>query len=90
MRAVQQILRPLKQFADNYVDDMAVFSQRWTYHLEHLEKFLEAIQKSGLTLNIKKCRFAQSEVPFVGHIIGSGQKLADGNKVSAVHKMKAP
>ena len=90
VRAVQHILRPLKQFADNYVDDMAVFSQRWTYHLEHLEKFLEAIQKSGLTLNIKKCHFAQSEVPFVGHIIGSGQKRADGNKVSAVHKMKAP
>jgi len=30
------------------------------------------------------------EVKFVGHIIGSGQRRADPNKVSAVKGMKTP
>jgi len=62
MRAVN----PLCHFAANYVDDMSFFSKCWTGHLEHLDKFLQAIKKSGLTLNLKKCCFAQKEVRFVG------------------------
>jgi len=43
-----------------------------------------------LTLNLKKCSFAQHEVKFVGHIIGSGQRRADPDKLSTVNEMKPP
>ena len=90
MRAVQQILNPLRHFAANYVDDMSFFSKCWTGHLEHLDKFLQAIKKSGLTLNLKKCCFAQKEVRFVGRIVGLGQQRPDPQRLTAIEKMKAP
>jgi len=90
VRAVNIILQPIKQFTGSYVDDMSVFSDGWTQHLKHLKEFLHVIRDSGLTLNLKKCNFALSEVKFVGHIIGSGQRRADPEKVSAVKDMKTP
>jgi len=62
VRAIQQILRPLKRFTDSYVDDMTVFSDQWRCHLHHLTEFLKRIRECGLTLNIKKCNFAQNNV----------------------------
>ena len=73
VRAVQLILHPIRQFTGSYVDDMSVFSDGWSQHMHHLKEFLCVIRDSGLTLNLKKCKFALPEVRFVGHIIGSGQ-----------------
>jgi len=39
------------------VDDMSVYSNDWHLHLEHVTAFLQAIKKSGLTLNLKKMQF---------------------------------
>jgi len=38
VRAVQQVLKPLKRFADSYVDDMSVFFRRVTFALAACEK----------------------------------------------------
>ena len=69
---------------------MSVFSDEWHLHLQHVREFLERIRESGLTLNIKKCSFAQSEVTFCGQMIGSGTRRADPDKVAAVRNMKVP
>jgi len=90
VRAIQQILRPLKQFTDSYVDDMTVFSDQWRCHLHHLTEFLKRIRECGLTLNIKKCNFAQNNVKFCGQIVGSGQRRADPEKVAVVRNIKVP
>ena len=90
VRAVQLILHPLREFVDSFVDDMAVFSTQWAQHMSHLERYLQAIKQSGLTLNLKKCEFARSKVNFLGHLIGSGQRHADPEKVAVIHKMKPP
>jgi len=90
VRAIQQVLCPLKQFADSYVDDMTVFSDGWRLHLHHLTNYLQRICECGLTLNLKKCSFAQSEVQFCGHLIGSGKRRADPEKIAAVRDMKVP
>ena len=90
VRAVQQVLKPIKQFADSYVDDMTVFSNEWKLHLQHVTKYLQRIRECGLTLNIKKCSFAQSQVKFCGQLIGSGKRSPDVDKLSVVKNMKAP
>ena len=50
--AVELILGPIKDFTDSYVDDMAVHSDTWELHVKHFKCFLDAILKSGLTLNL--------------------------------------
>jgi hypothetical protein len=54
VRAIQRILHPIKAFAESFVDDMAVFSNEWEKHLRNLDKYLQLIKQSGLTLNLKK------------------------------------
>jgi len=43
VRAMQSILQPLKEFADSYVDDTAVHSNTWRFHLSHIEEFLKTM-----------------------------------------------
>jgi len=64
IRMIQQVLRPLRQYADSYVDDMTVFSDGWRLHLHHLRGFLERIRECNLKLNLRKCSFAKGEVKF--------------------------
>jgi len=49
---------------------ISVHSDEFDQHLRDFEKFLKLINKSGFTLILKKCRFAQSQVKHLGHIIG--------------------
>lgn len=90
IRIVQQILQPIREFNDSYVDDMATYSDSWDLHLTHVRLFLLEIRKSGLTLNLQKCDFAKSEVSFVGHVIGAGYHGPDPEKVATVEHMRAP
>jgi len=90
VRAMQIILRALREFADAYVDDCAVMSDEWHAHLMHLERFLSTMKAENITLKLKKCRFAQHNVKFCGEIIGSGIRRPDPEKVSAIHDMAEP
>ena len=87
---VQGVLRPIRQFSDSYVDDLAAFSDEFDEHLFHFRKFLCEIRASALTLNLKKCRFAQQEVVYVGHLIGGGRHRPDPNKIKVVAEMQRP
>lgn len=90
IRAVYEVLKPIKNFTVSYVDDMAVGSQNWCEHKNHLIQFLSVIKTSGMTLNLSKSEFAKSEVPFVGHIVGSGQKRIDPDRLIAIEQLCRP
>jgi hypothetical protein len=90
VRMLQRILHPVNQFTASFVDDMSVFSNSWEQHLNHVERYLQIIKAAGLTLNLRKSNLAQNEVRFLGHIVGSGRRRADPQKVSAVRDMKIP
>jgi len=94
VRALQQLLFPLRDFCDSYVYDIATFTSgrtgdrqdSWPLHLEQVRAFLLTMRKAGLTLKLEKCKFAQS----VGHTIGSGLHGPDPHKVACVQDMKPP
>jgi len=90
VRMVQEILRPIREFSSSYIDDMAVHSDAWKPHLQHVRRFLQTIKESGLTLNLHKCEFAKAEVKFVGQYIGSGKRRPDPEKLVAIHKLCRP
>ena len=43
-----------------------------------------------MTLSIKKCSFAQQQVKYLGHIIGSRKDRLDPDRLHAVKKIKVP
>jgi len=90
VRAMQQVLQSIRKFIALFVDDVAVFSENWCYHLKHTEQFSQQIRQSGFTLNLGKCNFALSEILFVKQIIGSGSRRANLDKTAAVENMSIP
>ena len=84
VRAIQEILKPIKDFTDAYVDDQSYL------HLSDLEEYLKVIRSSGITLTLKKCRFAQRKVKFCGELVGSGKRRANPKKLLVVQEMQKP
>ena len=61
-----------------YLDDIIIFSENLTDHLEKLKLVFERLQKYNLKLKLRKCQFLCNSIKFLGHEISS--------KGIAVHK----
>ncbi|XP_070379288.1 uncharacterized protein [Dermacentor albipictus] len=59
-------------------------------HMQHLGKVLATLKQVGLTANPAKCKFAQTKVKYLGHVVGSGTHSPDPDRVSAIFKLQAP
>ncbi|CAM4683018.1 unnamed protein product, partial [Caretta caretta] len=71
-RLVDGLLAGLGEYAVAYLDDVAIFSDSWADHLEHLHKVLEHIREAGLTVKAKKCQIGLNRVTYLGHQVGQG------------------
>ena len=52
-----------------YLDDILVYSTDFDTHLATLEKVFKKLQDNSLYLNLDKCKFAVSELEYLGHSI---------------------
>ena len=89
-RTMDEILRDDKDYANAFIDDIAVHSEQWELHLKHIDRVLTKIGESGLKLKISKCKFAQKKVKYLGHIVGGNTHTPDPEKVSAVANLMFP
>ena len=90
-RMMDTILGPLKwKICLVYMDDILIYSESFTEHLERLALVLQAVQRAGLLLQIRKCLFASDRTKYLGHVI-SGEGIApDPAKVESIVKFPAP
>ena len=65
---MNKVLKGLK-FAMTYLDDIIIFSQDESQHLEHLEIVFSHLQEAGLKMKCSKCDFFKSEIHYLGHLI---------------------
>ena len=68
------------------LDDILVIGRNQREHDERLRAVLDRLVKCGLTLNVDKCAFSQSELPYLGQIIDGD----DPGKVKAIVEMAEP
>ena len=73
-----------------YLDDVISFGGTVTEALERLEEVLCRLNNFGLQLKAKKCTFMQTEVVFLGHIVGRTGLACDPAKLAAVRNWHAP
>jgi len=52
-----------------YIDDILITSHSIGEHEEHLRALLQVLQTHGLSINLTKCQFAQSQVHFLSYTI---------------------
>ena len=77
-------------FVAVYLDDILIFSKTAEEHLEHLRQVLQILKDNRFFCKLKKCEFNQTELRFVGHIVGAKGIRPDPDKLSAVTDWPAP
>lgn len=76
--------------SDAYINDVCVYSDTWTEHLEHLKQTLQCTKEVNLTVKLQKCSFARSQVQYLGHYIGGGKISPVDAKIQAISTMERP
>ena len=90
-RMMDTILGPLKwKICLVYMDDILIYSESFKQHLERLALVLQAIQRAGLLLQIRKCLFASDRTKYLGHIISAEGIAPDPDKVAAIVQFPTP
>ena len=80
----------LSQFAIVFIDDILIFSKTAAEHKKHVETVLSELRKHKLLLKPSKCVWAQTELPYLGHIIGRDGIKPDPKKVQSVVDWPTP
>lgn len=74
----------------NYVDDTLVYSPSFDQHLIDLEKVISRVGSVGLTLNIKKCKFALQEVEILGHELSPEGLHPQKERIQKIQEIRPP
>ena len=88
-RTVRQLFENLEG-VEVVVDDILVWGSTLQEHDKRLEEVLKQVRRSNLKLNKDKCKFRQSEVIYLGHLLTSKGMKPDPSKVNAVTEMPIP
>ena len=63
-----KVLKGLK-FTMTYLDNIIIFSQDESQHLEHLKIVFSCLREAGLKMKHSKCDFFKREIHYLGHLI---------------------
>ena len=88
--ATSPILAPFSDFCRAYIDDVIIFSSSFDEHVAHVNKILEVILNSGMTLNLSKCQWFCKEVKYLGFVINEAGIAPNKEKVEEIIASKAP
>lgn len=71
-------------------DDIIVSGKTTKEHDTNLRMVLRKLEDAGVTLNVNKCSFRQTEVTFLGHVVSATGVSADPGKVRAITQLDPP
>ena len=72
-----------------YLDDIIIFSENESQHLEHLETVFSCLREAGLKMKQSKCDFFKSEIHYLGHLISPEGISPLPNKLDCIQHMPA-
>ena len=67
-----------------YLDDILIYTDDDESHVTAVRWVLEQLRKFSLFANLKKCRFHQEEVWFLGYVVSSKDICMEGERIEAV------
>ena len=75
---------------DAYIDDVIIYSDSWSDHLQRIRKFFDQLSKAKLPVNLAKTEFCHATVTFLGHLVGQGQVKPLEAKANAISEFPVP
>ena len=81
----------LDVFVIAYLDDILIYTEDpGQAHVEAVRWVLENLRKHGLFANLKKCRFHQDEVRFLGYVVSTQGVRMEDERIEAVKSWPEP
>jgi len=71
-----------------YIDDIMIYLKSYEEHIEHLDKVLAAIEKSGITLSPTKCHLFYGSILLLGHKVSHLRLSTHEEKVKAIIELE--
>jgi transposase InsO family protein len=84
------ILPEYRDFIETYIDDLMTHSSSFEDHLKHLDVLLNSLRTHKLVVKLSKCKFAQREVKFLGHVISFNSIKTNPESVAAIVAWQRP
>ena len=88
-RAMDHIFKGLK-FVKIYLDDILIVSKTEQEHLQHITEVFRRFAEYNIKLRIDKCKFFQTELKYLGHIINRNGIRPDTKYIDKIIKLKEP
>ena len=85
---MNKVLKGL-HFAMTYLDDIIIFSENESQHLEHLDTVFSHLREAGLKMKWSKCDFFKSEIHYLEHLISPEGISPLPNKLDCIQHMPA-
>ena len=73
-----------------YLDDIVIFSNTFSQHLQRLDLVLGRLRQQHLKLKLTKCCFFRQEVRYLGHVVSARGVATDPEKILAVTNWPRP
>ena len=73
-----------------YLDDVLVWGETWTEHVQRLDRVLDKMQSAGLALSFEKCKFGVEKVQYLGAVIHEGMLTMSDQRVEDLRNIPTP
>ncbi|MBW0492689.1 hypothetical protein O181_032404 [Austropuccinia psidii MF-1] len=73
-----------------YIDDIIIYSEKWKYHVQYIDRVLIKFTPINLEISLKKCNFGQQELLELGHKVSGLSLVVDQQKVAEVLQNPVP
>lgn len=73
-----------------FFDDILIYSQTFEDHLLHLQQVFQWLSDDNWQLKFSKCKFAQQQIAYLGHVVSVSGVSTDSQKVQAVQDWPIP
>ncbi|XP_031378285.1 uncharacterized protein LOC116193683 [Punica granatum] len=80
----------ISHFVVVYFDDILIYSKNLKEHVEHLRRVFEVFRREKLFVNLKKCRFCQDDVVFLGYVVSQHGIEVNEEKIKAIREWPTP
>ena len=82
---MNKVLRQyIGKFVQVYLDDVIIYSNNLDEHKRHIKVILKKIREANLKLKLSKCQWFQTELKFVGHLVGRNGIKSDLQNVEKI------